>query len=161
MRLGAAAQPPLTLPWVIPATISFWMKIVRNRTGSVTIIAAALEMPAAPDEFAVALYRRLGCATVVTLGARGAIAAANGESFRAPAPSVDVVDSTGAGDAFVGALTAALDRGLSWRHALASGIAAGSLACTAPGAQAALAASAAIAALASKVESELVSHPLD
>ena len=57
---------------------------------------------------------------------------------RSARPSVQVVDTTGAGDAFAGALAAALDRGADWRSAIAEGVAAGSLACTAPGAQPAL-----------------------
>jgi len=61
---------------------------------------------------------------------------------------VDVVDTTGAGDALVGAYATALDRGASLRQALAEGVAAGSLACTRRGAQDALPARTEIAALA-------------
>jgi len=68
----------------------------------------------------------------------------------------DVVDTTGAGDAFVGALAAALDRGVPWRRAFAEALAAGSLACTRAGAQAALPLAKAIAQLADKVEPTIV-----
>jgi ribokinase len=51
---------------------------------------------------------------------------------------VTVVDTVGAGDALVGALAAALDRGTAWPRALRQGLAAGSLACTRAGAQTAL-----------------------
>ena len=44
-------------------------------------------------------------------------------------------DTTAAGDAFAGALAAALDRGAALRDALAEGIASGSHACTGDGAQ--------------------------
>ncbi len=124
-------------------------------------IAAALRAPALPEAFAGAIHRRFGCATIVTLGAQGAIMAADGALVRAAAPSVRVIDTTGAGDAFTGSFAAALDRGASWPHALAAGVAAGSLACAAMGAQTALPAAAAIGRLASKVESALVSHSLD
>ena len=52
---------------------------------------------------------------------------------------VEVVDTTAAGDAFAGALAAALDRGATLPDALADGAAAGSHACTRAGAQASLA----------------------
>jgi ribokinase len=52
-----------------------------------------------------------------------------------PAPNVQVIDTTGAGDAFVGAFAAALDAGDDRPKALSMAIAAGSLACTMHGAQ--------------------------
>jgi ribokinase len=75
---------------------------------------------------------------VVTLGKEGVLAAFDGELLRVPAPDVEVVDTTGAGDAFVGALAAALDAGAALPGALRFGVAAGSLACTAAGAQTSL-----------------------
>jgi ribokinase len=48
---------------------------------------------------------------------------------------VKAVDSTGAGDAFCGALAAALDRKTPFERALKEGAAAGALACTVTGAQ--------------------------
>ena len=85
---------------------------------------------------------------VVSLGSRGAVAARAGDLVRIAAPAMDAVDMTGAGDALVGAYAAALDRGATLRQALADGVAAGSLACTRHGAQAALPTRAEIAALA-------------
>jgi ribokinase len=47
---------------------------------------------------------------LVTLGAAGAILRTkNGEAIKATAPKTDVIDTTGAGDAFVGAFAAALN----------------------------------------------------
>jgi len=51
-----------------------------------------------------------------------------------PAPSVDVVDTTGAGDAFCGAFAADLARGVDPFLAARTGVVAGSLATTIPGA---------------------------
>jgi ribokinase len=77
----------------------------------------------------------LGPATVVvTLGAAGAVVAHDGETAAFPAPLVDVVDTTGAGDAFCGAYAAALSRGADPFTAARTGVAAGSLATTIPGA---------------------------
>jgi ribokinase len=86
---------------------------------------AAGSAHAMPEAFAPATMRRFGCATVVTLGAQGVLAATSGRLVRLAAPPTQVVDSTGAGDAFTGALAAALDRGTAWPRALAEGVAAG------------------------------------
>jgi ribokinase len=120
------------------------------------ILAGTLGIASLPEEFATALARRSRCGVIVTLGSHGALAARGGACLRIPAPSVPVVDTTGAGDAFVGALAAAIDRGERWERALCEGVAAGSLACGKRGAQAGLPDAAAIGALADKVESGIL-----
>jgi ribokinase len=74
-------------------------------------------------------------AAVVTLGRHGAVAADRDGSFRVEAPTVSVVDTTGAGDAFCGALMAWLARGSTLHEAVQAGVCAGSLAVTRAGAQ--------------------------
>jgi len=64
---------------------------------------------------------------VVTLGSRGALAIMGNETLRVPGRPVAPVDTTGAGDCFVGTLAAALARGLSFADALATANAAASL----------------------------------
>jgi ribokinase len=71
---------------------------------------------------------------VVTLGADGAVVAHDGRTMSLPAPSVDVVDTTGAGDAFCGAFAADLARGVDPFVSARTGVVAGSLATTVPGA---------------------------
>jgi ribokinase len=70
----------------------------------------------------------------VTLGAAGVAMAHRGETAAIPAPHVDVVDTTGAGDAFCGAFAAELARGADPFAAARTGVVAGSLATTVPGA---------------------------
>jgi ribokinase len=71
---------------------------------------------------------------VVTLGSQGAVWAGESGSGGCAAPSVVAVDTTGAGDAFVGYLAAALSAGVAWPEAIGRAVRAGSLAVTRPGA---------------------------
>jgi ribokinase len=79
---------------------------------------------------------RPGKNSVVTLGSLGAaLINADGSIDRTPAPIVDVVDTTGAGDAFVGTFAYALASGMSSADAVALGIKVASLSVTKKGAQ--------------------------
>jgi ribokinase len=75
---------------------------------------------------------------VITLGAAGAVVADEESATHLPAPEVDVVDTTGAGDAFVGALAVKLARGASLEEAASYAVRAGAAAVTKEGAQGAL-----------------------
>ncbi len=85
--------------------------------------AAARELvPEAGDDalaVAQALRARFGNgAVVVTDGEAGCAVAAEGVALRVPAVAVkEVVDTTGAGDAFLGGLLVGLEAGLDWRDA--------------------------------------------
>lgn len=77
-----------------------------------------------------------GGRVVVTKGARGAAMYQRGvEMAWAVPPRVHAIDATGAGDAFVGAITVALLDGMTPDAALHFACAAGALAATRPGAQ--------------------------
>jgi len=54
----------------------------------------------------------------VTLGKRGVLALISDEPFRIPGRAVEAVDTTGAGDCFVGAVAARLAQGITIRDAL-------------------------------------------
>jgi ribokinase len=73
----------------------------------IRFIAAAESLQARPD--------RIIC---VTLGKRGALALVGGEPLIVPGRLVTAVDTTGAGDCFVGALAAQLAQSASVRDAL-------------------------------------------
>lgn len=72
---------------------------------------------------------------IITLGKEGAIALVNGSPVTVPAPVVQPIDTTGAGDALSGAFASALAAGLNAEQALRRGVAAGSAACLIEGAQ--------------------------
>jgi len=148
-------------PWrQLPLTLLSALDVLIVNESEAAAIAASSGLPIPPEAFAGAAFRRFGCATVVTMGAQGAVAVVGPTLIRASAPILQVVDTTGAGDAFTGILAGELDRGSSWNHALAAGVAAGSLACMNVGAQSALPATDAIGKLATTVESTLVSSLL-
>ncbi|WP_328441144.1 ribokinase [Streptomyces sp. NBC_00444] len=76
---------------------------------------------------------------VITLGASGSLYAARGqEPLTVPAPNVTAVDSTGAGDTFVGALAVALTETRPMRQALAWAAAAAALSVQRAGASASM-----------------------
>jgi ribokinase len=78
----------------------------------------------------------LGAGSVIlTLGAEGSVYVNKDSSGHAPAFSIKAVDTTAAGDAFIGALCSALLDDTSLDQALRFANAAGALAATVPGAQ--------------------------
>jgi ribokinase len=99
-------------------------------------LAGQAGWPASPKSFATACagaHRSL--TVIVTLGAAGALAATADGELEQPAPAVDVFDTTGAGDAFVGTLAAALDGGIPLTSAMQRAVDAASYACTLRGAR--------------------------
>jgi ribokinase len=70
---------------------------------------------------------------IVTAGARGALWATQRDSGQIPAFEVEVVDTTGAGDAFNGGLAVALAEGRSLQQAITFANATAALAATRPG----------------------------
>ena len=87
------------------------------------------------ENTAAALYRRLGVAIVRTLGGDGLDVASAAGAETIPAYKITPVDTTGAGDCFVGVAAAALDRGASLNAALIRATAAAALCCLRPGSQ--------------------------
>jgi ribokinase len=86
-------------------------------------------------ETGISCLRGLGVEhLIVTLGESGALVAEKKHQYQLPAIPVTVVDTTAAGDAFVGAFAVALTEGLPLQQAAAWGNAAGALSVTKSGA---------------------------
>ncbi len=119
---------------VSPALLEVLDVLVVNEH-EVAVVGAALGIAGEAGDIAQAIDARHGVATVVTLGAAGAVGWTGGVRRVVPALPVSVVDTTAAGDTFCGAFAAALDGGFGFTLALARAAAAGSLACTVAGAQ--------------------------
>lgn len=129
--------------------------IVNEAEAAVLLEAAPAAVGRDPEASVRALSDRVPTA-ILTLGAAGAVWAqrdANGGSATGSVAGhvVRPLDTTAAGDAFVGAFAAALDRGLALERAVAYGNAAGALAVTTRGAQPSLPRATAIAALMDEV----------
>lgn len=100
-----------------------------------------------PLDLARALAGRHGLTCVVTLGGDGAVAVEpDGAAWSVGVLPIEVADTVGAGDAFVGVLAACLDGGAALPEALHRASVAAGLACTKDGAMASLPDTAAIEA---------------
>ena len=98
------------------------------------------------------LSKRHDVTVVITLGAEGAIAAGPSGRYRVSSMPIDPIDTTGAGDAFVGVLVAALDQGVALSDALKWASVGAGLSCLKIGAQTSQPEKAAIIADLQKIE---------
>ncbi|MGC8481590.1 MAG: PfkB family carbohydrate kinase, partial [Acidimicrobiales bacterium] len=94
--------------------------------------AAILESSALFD---LERYLRKGGHYLTTMGSRGAHLARKESAIEIEAPSVDVVDTTGAGDTLAGIFAASLIMGSREEVALRHGVYGAALSTTAPGAR--------------------------
>ena len=90
------------------------------------------------DKKALKKLAAINSTVVITLGERGSIWHYKGDSGSCPAFSVDVVDTTGCGDAFHGAFTVGIASGMEWHDLLTFASAAGALCCTKMGSRPAM-----------------------
>ncbi|HEX8026521.1 MAG TPA: ribokinase [Candidatus Limnocylindrales bacterium] len=107
--------------------------LVPNEIEIAQLAGAAIE---ASDTSIAAFGRDAGRGLVVTLGAAGASLVLDGHMTLVPSPTVAAVDSTGAGDAFVGAFAVGLALGLESAVAVRLGVACAADSVTRAGAQA-------------------------
>ena len=125
---GAPMDPALlaATDWLVPNETEFAAVGGRPLVGGSAMEDGAIET----------LGDALGVSLVVTLGDRGvALRPRAGRVMRVPAPVVRAVDTTGAGDAFVGAFAVGLAHGLDPRAAATLGCAAASDSVTRAGTQ--------------------------
>jgi ribokinase len=125
---AAALQPELlaVTDWLVP-----------NETEFALIVGVPLAQDVGEEDRQIAAFaQRVGVSVVVTLGERGAaVAPVGGTVTRVPAPVVDAVDTTGAGDAFVAGFGVGLAMGYDPIAAARLGCAAASDSVTRAGTQ--------------------------
>lgn len=127
-------------PRALPADLLARVDVLVPNEHELVQLAGATPGERTPAELAE-LARGLGLrAVVVTLGARGALVvpADGGPALLQEPPRVDVVDTTGAGDCFSGALAQGLAGGTDLPGAVRYAVAAAALSTTGPGARGAL-----------------------
>jgi ribokinase len=135
---GRVILNPAPAPPELPVELLTYVDVlVPNRT-ELAALAGVDEPVGAPDVGAAVARLEFPGDVVVTLGAEGALLVTAGEIVRAPAPEVEAVDTTGAGDAFCGALADALARGMPLVDSVRWAVAAGAFAVTGLGAQGAM-----------------------
>ena len=109
--------------------------ITPNETDAAALVGFPVTDPDSAAKAAAILLRRGVGAAIVTLGAQGVYYATAAGGEYVPAFPVAAVDSVGAGDAFNGALAAALAEGQALSQGVRLAAAAGALAVTRVGAQ--------------------------
>ena len=90
------------------------------------------------EEKALAISEKTGGACLITMGSKGVVLAEKGTIVKISSLSIEPVDTTGAGDAFVGIFAAMIDSGVDTVQAARYASAGAGLACLKMGAQEAL-----------------------
>ena len=130
VRVMLNAAPMAALPAALLACVD---TLVVNQGELAALLGAAVDVDV---DAALAAAAQLGPPrVVVTLGAAGCRAIDAGRVLHVAGMKVNVVDTTGAGDTFVGALAASLDAGLTFDLALQRANVAAALSCTVAGAR--------------------------
>jgi len=140
-RILLNAAPAGPIPEKVLAQLDW---LVANEHEAVTVAGRLGLRHDDPRAAARAVASTCATTVIVTLGGSGAMAFGPGGAWRIGALRLKPVDTTAAGDAFVGAFAAAMDAGADLPPALHRASVAGGLACLTEGAQPSLPAKAAI-----------------
>jgi ribokinase len=126
----APASGPLPADWY--PLIDY---LIPNETEAALLTGLPVDSVATADRAASALLAAGAGKVIVTLGSQGSLFANGARSQHFPAPTVQAVDTTAAGDTFVGGFAAALAEGKSESDAIRFGQIAAALSVTRAGAQ--------------------------
>jgi ribokinase len=128
-------DPAQPVPAALLARIDY---LVPNETEAGLLTGIAVDGPAGAAAAAALLRRQGARCVVVTLGAGGILIADQAGTRHRPALTAAVVDTTAAGDCFIGGFATGLGEGLDIDAAAAFGQRAARLCVGRPGAQASL-----------------------
>lgn len=132
VRVVFNPAPAAPLPDGLLASVDY---LVLNETEAAQLTGVAVADAASAAAAAAVLLARGAGAVLLTMGAGGVLVATPGHQRLIAAVKVAAVDTTAAGDTFVGALTVALGRGLGLDDAVTQAQHAAALAVTRMGAQ--------------------------
>lgn len=124
--------PAQTLPDDLICLADF---IIPNETELSLLTGLEVKDIASAEAAAKALLKRGADNVIVTLGSKGALLVSSTQVIHVDTYKIDVVDTTAAGDAFIGGFAASLLRGLELKDAVRHANACGALAATKFGAQ--------------------------
>lgn len=131
-RVVLNPSPPAPLP---PQVLALCDPLVVNEHEARVLLGETGLIDGTPEDWAGRLLALGPRSVVITLGGAGALAATAEGSVSVPTPSVEAVDTTGAGDAFTGALAWRLGAGDDLVTAVRFAVRVGAAAVTKPGAQ--------------------------
>ena len=134
-RVLVNLAPPMELP---DETLEKLDPLVVNEHEAAFLLGSEVEGVDGALDASPELLKLGPRSVVITLGSEGAVYAEKEDGGHVSSPKVDPVDTTGAGDAFVGALAVKLADGSSLEEAVSYAVRAGAAAVTKEGAQGAL-----------------------
>ena len=132
IRVILNPAPAKSLPDELISLIDF---IIPNETELSLLTGLEVKDISSAEQAAKILLNRGAKNVIVTLGSKGALLVSGDQTIQINAYKVDVVDTTAAGDAFIGGFASALLRGIEIEAAVKYANACGALATTKFGAQ--------------------------
>jgi ribokinase len=127
--------PAIPIPVQILSKVDY---LVPNETEAALLTNIQIKDNSTAEKAASVLLAQGAKTVIITRGADGALMMDANETMHIPAFTVNAVDTTGAGDAFIGGLATAIIEGKDRKTTLEFASAAGALASTKPGAQVSL-----------------------
>ena len=132
IRVILNPAPAKPIPDELISLVDF---IIPNETELSLLTGIEVKDISSAEQAAKILLKRGAKNVIVTLGSKGALLVTNHQTIQVNAYQVNVVDTTAAGDAFIGGFASALLRGVEIADAVKYGNACGALAATKFGAQ--------------------------
>jgi ribokinase len=130
--LNAAPAPTVPLKESLLNLIDF---LIVNETEAEALTGISIKNLEEASQSARILNQKTNGTIIITLGEQGALVFDGADLWHAPSFEIVALDTTAAGDAFIGGLVASLHRGNSLSNAVVYANAAGALAATKFGAQ--------------------------